>query len=642
MVTDKRTLPVQNEVAFVPDALRCDGEQCDGGTCRPAPTSLVPPVVRPHVPKTSSTPGPQQDFESEFQLRPSVWPGLPTALVKSPDRVAPTTLNHYAMAVSMAKQQAEGNQANGKQLEELSSNTKLPKRLTATASHDYELQLRLLEAQHKRLLAGQSQFKDPGCAHEENNVPGTTTTQREESVDSDWSTQFTPESTPGFSASPNFQVKGEYEPYWNDFTGDQVLEGPRSSFTASGQVLGQPDAQRDTLEQQSRRDRELITPTSQAPDSSFGHYQLEIMMKGARMMQHLKITEQARQSAAMKPPETIKASGVFPADAALEALRDRLHEGKLSQLLTQNRKRQIQIGLEVRQVSGDAEMQAHLYKLKYIRSLQDNEKASRLAGDEIAVDFYQLNLKVALQCAKHDGFLNNCNEYTTDTGRVFTSRDSLVEYTPQLMLLELQNKRRVRMARQEGEVQASSNPKQDGATSSVLPLDEDNTLQAHQLQSMISEQIKKRKLMERQNEEGQASLTQAQDGSTSLKSLSTPNNTSQPHQLQVMLLEQQNKRRLMMARNPDVNLSMMSPPPGAGPAFRDLDQQLRLMEEQNKNRLMMTRQEEALGLRNVEQKTGPHQPARMVDNGPHCVAGGSRSNIAHKPLVIRERPTGDD
>ena len=236
----------------------------------------------------NQSPGPQEDYESEFQvppptspLSPPTWPSSPTAIVKLPNRTTPTTLDRYEIQLlthhgqqdwireaafnqersagsdlrpSKERSSLEGEQQNtngynrgsnwipppgweeslsseyqealkhlrmaeqdtvAKQTEGVRSSSNLQP-ITSTGPHrnscDYQMQLMLLEQQNKRRLM-RARWKQDSMASDCPIVPpesiqGT----RDQSVDSVWSTQFTPESTPGFQEEIGIQLKFEPEP----------------------------------------------------------------------------------------------------------------------------------------------------------------------------------------------------------------------------------------------------------------------------------------------------------------------------------------------------------------------------------------------------------------------------------------------
>jgi hypothetical protein len=109
MVTVKRELPIES-------VLPADASQHDfdhyGVT--PLVGLVAPPLVRPQVPwwtpQIKPAPGPQEDYEFEFQVRPPVWPPSPGGQVKSPNRTIPTTLDLYEMQLKLFETGYSANQ----------------------------------------------------------------------------------------------------------------------------------------------------------------------------------------------------------------------------------------------------------------------------------------------------------------------------------------------------------------------------------------------------------------------------------------------------------------------------------------------------------------------------------------------------
>ena len=131
----------------------------------------------------------------------------------------------------------------------------------------------------------------------------------------------------------------------------------------------------------------------------------------------------------------------------------------------------------------------------------------------------------------------------------FTSNYSLQDYQIELMLLEQHNKKRLIMARQEQEAQASSRRSRSGS-SSMLSSPSSHTLQDHKMQLMLLEQQKKRPTSKAEAEEVQTSFQRDPDVAPSSTSPSRCNHAGalQDLQMQLILLERQNRRRLILAR----------------------------------------------------------------------------------------------
>jgi hypothetical protein len=119
-----------------------------------------------------------------------------------------------------------------------------------------------------------------------------------------------------------------------------------------------------------------------------------------------------------------------------------------------------------------------------------------------------------------------------------------------------------------------------------------------------------------------------------------PNHALQDYRTQMAFLQQQNKERLETKRE-NQGTSTGAPHPGSR-ALQDYQMQMMLLEQHCKKRAVKTKGVESQGSSDAE-PAAEQDGKDEEDQGPVCVAGGSRADILHsKPLVIRQRPTADD
>jgi hypothetical protein len=121
------------------------------------PTGGVPDIPIPQVPwrkpQNKPLPGPQEEFEFEFQVVPPIWPTPPTAQIKSPNRTVPTLLDQYALKL-LRSEECSGRRALENEQANNSNRAAFPhmEGRYGACGKDYELQSKVLELHNRQRL----------------------------------------------------------------------------------------------------------------------------------------------------------------------------------------------------------------------------------------------------------------------------------------------------------------------------------------------------------------------------------------------------------------------------------------------------------------------------------------------------------
>ena len=575
MVTVKKEVPVES--AFPTITQQYDFDHY--GATPPPPAHL--PIPRSQVPwwhpQSKPAPGPQEDYESEFQVLPPTWPSFPTAQVKSPNRTVPTTLDLYEMQLRLLEEQNKKSKVMAKQEgESMGSAWTFPERCGEFINMDYQMQLRCLEERNKRSDGmGDEQWDSIGP------VSGTV---------------WTP------------------PPGWKDSLSPDHLSALKY-LTAQAQTR---------LTMSSNYPRPIVSPVNGAYAAK-GDCQMKLMLLEQQNKKHLMVARQQQDSMPSPHPPTPELGTVNREQSV-----DSVWSAQFTPESTPG----------LRQQSVDS-VWSNQFTPESTPDIQE--------PDSIQLKFEQEPDQIAL-------FSNNISiPWSYDC---HSSCQTLQDHNRQLAILEQQNRANVaKKAQQEEhsvlapdrnlqcyqqEFMAKEQLERKGfnienqfkemTTASTQP--SNHALQDYQMQMMLLEQHHKRLTMKRQKQGFPTPPMQQPNGS----------HARQDYEMQLMLLERQNKRRLMTERQKQGLPTPPMQPPNGNHALQDYEMQLMLLEQQNKKRLMMARQEqEAIASRSAKPTTEQDLDAGQKNNGPSCVAGGSRSEIFHsKPLVIRGRPTCDD
>jgi hypothetical protein len=427
-----------------------------------------------------------------------------------------------------------------------------------TTQADYQIQLILLVEQNKKRLMKAKHKQEAMFEQRRQSTLETTPADRESSVDSVWSAQFTPESTPGFPESASMHIKYECGERPTGLVPCHVQGGQYNNFTASVHNLQDYELQLAMLEQQ--KQASLMRARTSTSHALNGPYQ------------------ECEQDPTQKS-------------------------------------RKIEIEGEVIQRVG----------LNTFQNLE-KRKAGQPAHQPLIEQ--QEGIKAFDFLSMSQSTIGQQQNRQSSTGEL-TATSEAPNWSPR----EYQQELFMNKARQQ-HLRATTAAAERAGDFIALQLH-------HSSNTALEDQYKETNSMLRAWEErnqGPASMLPS-NGSHSL----------QDYQMQLILVEQQNRRRLMMARQDQESLQTRIPPSNGNHALQDLQMQLMLLEHQNKKRLMMiARQEEALAVRNVKQRTESISLAEHTDEGATwdsgpCVAGGSQADILHnKPLVFRGRPTCDD
>jgi hypothetical protein len=170
--------------------------------------------------------------------------------------------------------------------------------LPFAATGDYQMQLMMLEQQNKKRLMMARQEQDAMASRDQPSTPEIGAGLRDQSVESSstWSTQFTPESTPGFQEGrePSMGALNqihlnfmESHPHGSDL--GQYLPQPSCYYASSGQILRDHDLQLSMAHQQNHARETMVKQeeddsarSSAVPNWSLQHYQEELMLKEQR------------------------------------------------------------------------------------------------------------------------------------------------------------------------------------------------------------------------------------------------------------------------------------------------------------------------------------------------------------------------
>jgi hypothetical protein len=190
---------------------------------------------------------------------------------------------------------------------------------------DYQMQLMMLERQNQKIHMMARQQQDPMSGLRRQSTPQMTPESRRQSVDSVWSTQFTPESSPDFQETTKIQEKCEFGRSPARLVPGQVSQ-PSCHCAASGQMLQDPGLQVAMFDPQ-KQAREIMARQKERWQSWMGDQQKR---------QELEIERQGKLKENLEKPKTAPSQ---PDNHALQSYQMQL------MLLEQQNKERLMAGV---------------------------------------------------------------------------------------------------------------------------------------------------------------------------------------------------------------------------------------------------------------------------------------------------------
>jgi hypothetical protein len=256
--------------------------------------------------------------------------------------------------------------------------------LPYAAAGDYQMQLMMLEEQNKKRLMMARQEQDAMARQNQPSTPEIGVGFREQSVESNstWSTQFTPESTPGFQEGrePSMGALNqihlnfmESHPHVSDL--GRYLPQSSCNCASSDQILRDHNLQVSMAHQQNHARETMVkheqddsAPSSAVPNWSLQHYQEELMLKEQR--NRAAIDMRREQEEEMRAPTT----------TGTHALQD--YQMQLMLLEQQNKKRKM-IQRQNEQRKQEAKQQRESRKIEIqLRLLEQQNKERLMMAEE--------------------------------------------------------------------------------------------------------------------------------------------------------------------------------------------------------------------------------------------------------------------